>query len=303
VLRHRVRGIHDIDEAVSTPPAGGRARIRGHVVARLAGARSAGISCAWDAVRDAIARRRLDLTSPFAGEEVWRDLPADQSAAIALVDHLARVVREPSSPAVTRAIRDLAERLSASGDEAVPGRSGEQAVQVNNHAFDLRNTGRLEEAEHLMRAALAIDLAVRPADHPKVPHRRNNLATVLLMQGRVAEAREQAAAAWLLQGTRYDLTSARILTIRLAIAFAGSEPCALFAGQLKAHLAMWPLPDFADVDRHWQMAPVLDRLAARIEDGAIGLLRAIVGVLNGSGSIGALEDWPLWRETPAQPLW
>lgn len=165
----------------------------------------------------------------------------------------------------------MTERLGASGEQAPLRRSGEHAIALNNHAFELRSAGRLEEAAWLMRAALAIDLAVRPANHPKVPHRRNNLGVVLLLQGRVAEAREQVTQAWQQSGAPYDLTSARILTTRLVVALVDNEPCELFLGQLKSHLAIRPLSNVADVNRFWQMNPVIDVIAPRLEPGDVRL--------------------------------
>jgi hypothetical protein len=47
----------------------------------------------------------------------------------------------------------------------------------------------VDEAEWLMRAALATDLAVRPANHPKVPHRRNNLTGIVTLGGEARSRR------------------------------------------------------------------------------------------------------------------
>jgi hypothetical protein len=153
-----------------------------------------------------------------------------------------------------------------------------------------------------MRAALATDLAVRPPHHPKVPHRRNNLGTVLVIQGRLAEAREQVTQAWEQSCGRYDLTSARILTVRLLIALIDREPSELFLGQLKSHLAIQPLQNVAEVDRFWKILPLLDELAPRMSPDDVRLLKAIVRVLNACVPGDPLETIERWREALPLPL-
>jgi hypothetical protein len=153
-----------------------------------------------------------------------------------------------------------------------------------------------------MRAALVTDLAVRPPNHPKVPHRRNNLGTVLVIQGRLAEAREEVTRAWEQSCGRYDLTSARILTVRLLIALIDNEPCELFLGQLKSHMAIQPLQNVAEVDRFWKLVPLLDGLAPRLSPDDVRLLKAVVRVLNDRGPCDVLETMERWREAASLPL-
>jgi hypothetical protein len=166
----------------------------------------------------------------------------------------------------------------------------------------MRNTGRLDEAEWLMRAALKIDRSERHDQHPKVLHRRNNLGIVLLLQGRRAQARELVTAAWPRAGGQHDLTTARVLTTRMLIAMLDGAPFGLYVGQLKTHLTWWPLPDLANVDSHWQMTFVLERVALTLRPDYLELLAAIVDVLNGSRPVGALSSFTTFRDAPAQPL-
>lgn len=72
VLEHRVPGISqaEIEGAMSHPPAGGRARLRGEAVRRIAAADGTG-TCDWTGVWDARACRRLDLLDPFESVERW----------------------------------------------------------------------------------------------------------------------------------------------------------------------------------------------------------------------------------------
>ena len=300
VLRHRIVGVDEIDRAATTPPEEGRARIRGHVVTRLAG-RASAFSCGWDGIRDQISLRTLDLTDPFTDSEAWSDLPATENTGDAVVAQLFRRLSAQPSSVERQSVRELAERLSDAGEHAPSRCSAQHAIDLNNRAMELRREGRLQEAEWLMRAALAIDLRVRP-NSPKVPHRRNNLATVLMMQGRIAEAREQVTLAWQHSGPRYDVTSARVLTMRLAIALICVEPPEFFLGQLKSHLIVQPLPDFADVVRRWEAGCVLDALAPRLGRDALGVLQAIVAVLNAERAVESLEDVDGWRDAPPEPL-
>jgi proteasome accessory factor A len=78
-LTHRIDGIGDIEQAMTEPPVGSRAFLRGHTVRRLAGNRSA--SGAWQQVVDFGERKILDLSDPFAQKESWQPLPPDSSPA------------------------------------------------------------------------------------------------------------------------------------------------------------------------------------------------------------------------------
>jgi hypothetical protein len=93
-----------------------------------------------------------------------------------------------------------------------------------------------------------------PRSHPKIPHRLNNLCTVLIMQGKLDEAKVLLVRAWQLKSGQHDLTSARVLYVRLAVALLESEPKEIFVGQLKTLLALESLPDYADVVKVWDIA-------------------------------------------------
>ena len=62
------------------------------------------------------------------------------------------------------------------------------ATRLNNLALLLQATNRLDEAEPLMRRALAIDEKSFGPDHPTVAIRLNNLAQLLQATNRLAEA-------------------------------------------------------------------------------------------------------------------
>ena len=70
VLAHHIPGVEAIEEAISEPPAVGRARIRGEVIRRLAGQKG-NYQCDWQGIFDAGTNRLLDLSEPFESAERW----------------------------------------------------------------------------------------------------------------------------------------------------------------------------------------------------------------------------------------
>lgn len=78
VLSSGIDGIDPIDPAVSTPPGGSRARLRGEMIQRLAGGPSRA-HCDWESIVDFDRRRILDLSDPFATDAAWADLPSSAS--------------------------------------------------------------------------------------------------------------------------------------------------------------------------------------------------------------------------------
>jgi hypothetical protein len=72
-------------------------------------------------------------------------------------------------------------------------KSPQRCLDLNNLARLLQDTNRLQEAESLMRRALAIDEASFGADHPNVAIRLNNLAVLLQDTNRLQEPTSQTA--------------------------------------------------------------------------------------------------------------
>jgi proteasome accessory factor A len=77
VLRHRVNGVDNIEHAMAEPPAVGRAHVRGQVIQRLATDHDA--RCDWQSVIDFSEGRALNLSDPFASEEIWSPLSNSDS--------------------------------------------------------------------------------------------------------------------------------------------------------------------------------------------------------------------------------
>jgi hypothetical protein len=69
VLEHRVDGVGPIADAMTAPPAIGRARIRGQCVRRYQN--QSGYACSWSGVYDLTNDRYMDLSNPFELEEKW----------------------------------------------------------------------------------------------------------------------------------------------------------------------------------------------------------------------------------------
>jgi len=71
-LQHRLDAVGDIEIATATPPAMGRAHIRGEAIRRLSAERG-DWRCDWQNITNFADGRVLDLSDPFVAEEVWRD--------------------------------------------------------------------------------------------------------------------------------------------------------------------------------------------------------------------------------------
>jgi len=73
VLTHEVAKIGDIREFVRTPPASGRARLRGKFIGQVTDNRER-FECDWQGIWDRKRDRFLDLSDPFATTEQWHNL-------------------------------------------------------------------------------------------------------------------------------------------------------------------------------------------------------------------------------------
>jgi hypothetical protein len=78
VLAHHVAGVDNIRQAMTEPPEGTRARLRGKWIKQLAG-RGADDWCEWFGVCDSRERRILDLYDPLAHTENWRAGSIDET--------------------------------------------------------------------------------------------------------------------------------------------------------------------------------------------------------------------------------
>ncbi len=79
LLDHRLVGRQDVERAVHTPPALGRAKLRGECVRRFA-SRASRYACDWDVVWDLEGSRMLDLSDPFTQREEWTETEKGSAA-------------------------------------------------------------------------------------------------------------------------------------------------------------------------------------------------------------------------------
>jgi hypothetical protein len=141
-----------------------------------------------------------------------------------------------------------------------------------------------------------------PPDSPKRPHRRNNLALVLLRADRLADAIEVNAEAWTLKAGQHDVTSGRILVVRIALRLLLRLPDAgFYVGQLKTVLAMDPLGCLGDVSTTWDVPDVLRMISRRLRRDEAALVRHAVTALDGARAPG-LDDLSAWRDAPPVTL-
>jgi hypothetical protein len=76
VLDHDGPGVGDLDGALETPPASGRARLRGEAIRTLARRRQTS-TADWHGVWDRKRKRMLDLSNPFAEVAEWQPWAVD----------------------------------------------------------------------------------------------------------------------------------------------------------------------------------------------------------------------------------
>jgi hypothetical protein len=102
--------------------------------------------------------------------------------------------------------------------------------------------------------------------------------------------------AWNLKAGQHDITSQRILFVRLVIAFLEGESREMLAGQLKTLLTHGPLPDYADVVVVWDIGYFIEYLTPKLDPGTVGFLTALVEAMNDPAKLARLEEFSEWRE-------
>jgi hypothetical protein len=176
-------------------------------------------------------------------------------------------------------------------------------IALNNRALELRKHDQLPQAERMLRRAIAIEDESIPADSPRRPHRRNNLALVLLRADRLDEARAVNAEAWTLQAARADVTGGRILFTRIALEWlAGTRAVHHYVGQLKTLLAPATLACEGDITPTWDIPDVARALGARLAPADAAFLMEVAAVLNAPERVAVLAAHRAWAEAPAVAL-
>jgi hypothetical protein len=224
---------------------------------------------------------------------------------------------------VPRADTLLVQKLSieASGGRGLPCRQGEvlsdeelfhttvddvappDPVGLNQAALHHRKRDQLELAERRLREAIALEDAAVAADSPKRPHRRNNLAIVLMRAGNLAESVAVNAEAWRLKAGQHDLTSGRILFVRIALTFLrGDRNVRVYLGQLKTLLRRESLTCRGDIADVWDVPDVLGMLCEELRAADAELLLHAAEVLNDRNHFAVLKRLDAWKAARAVAL-
>ncbi len=286
VLTHRVDGVGDVAHAIDHPPDVARARLRGQLVRELAG-NDGRYCCSWDGVWDCEDGKCIDLSDPFVAVHEWKDWSREGS---------------PEPPF---------RFLVGMDEDGAGGRRRRQAaamrssdpIALNQAALEHRKHDELDDAERLLRRAIEIEDTRVAADSPKRPHRRNNLAIVLMRTGNLAEACRWNAEAWSLKTGQHDLTSGRILFARIALRLLlGDGDVGLYLGQLKTLLRREALECLGDIAPTWDIPDVLGMLCDKLDEPDAELLANATDALNDRAYVPSLDRFDLWNSAATVAL-
>ncbi|NUN08627.1 MAG: toll/interleukin-1 receptor domain-containing protein [Ignavibacteriaceae bacterium] len=169
------------------------------------------------------------------------------------------------------------------------------AIDLNNLGLEYRKIGRINEAEICIRKALLYDIKIRGGDHPKIAHRLNNLSSILLMQGKHNEAKDNLINAWNLKNFKHDITSPRILYVRLTTAILQKDSTGVYIGQLKTLFSLGPLPDYAEVSATWEPVHFVEYLRTNLGDDNSDFLLALADVTNDFNLLWILDKYDIWK--------
>lgn len=133
-----------------------------------------------------------------------------------------------------------------------------------------------------------------------------NLCFVLIMQDKLKEASTVALQAWALNASHHTQNGARVLLLRLAIAFLQSQGSEVFIGQLKTlFIGTQPL-EAGKASRVWSFVALIASVRSKLCAAESDLLRVGFAVLNDAGGLAELEMHQLWcdqRPMPLDVLW
>lgn len=281
VLAHHVA-------ATGESPEVPRVRVRAELIDALSGAGNR-YCCTWEGVWDCEQGTYVDLRDPFTtAPATWQPWDLDANGDDDAVP--------PERFFSGRASVVRRRRRRSAGDDSDP-------IALNNRALALRKRHHVEEAERLLRLAIAIEDTQVAADSPKRPHRRNNLALVLLAAGKLADADAANREAWALKLAPHDVTSARILFTRVALGLrTGDRAVGLYLGQLKTLLGAAPLPCVGDVSATWDVDDVLDTLMGELAADDDSLLIDLAAALNDPRRVATLATAARWTAAPPTRL-
>ncbi len=102
---------------------------------------------------------------------------------------------------------------------------------------------------------------------------------------------------------QHDLTSGRILFVRIALRFLlGERDASLYLGQLKTLLQCDPLECLGDIAATWEIPDVLAMLGEALDAGEAELLLRVAAALDDRAGREALDAVEAWIGAAAMPL-
>lgn len=227
--------------------------------------------------------RALQVFRKSSGENHWRTLMTEKE--------LARILNSNGKALESR----LLLKTNVEKSKIHLPDSPDTALAFNDFALLLRKEGNAVEAEKYLRLALGIDERMRGVNSQKIPHRLMNLCTAIVMQGRLVEAKQHLIRGWQIKTGQHDLTSTRLLFVRLVVALLELQPAGQFVGYLKTVLSQEHLAALTGVARVWDIAYFIEFLRPKIGERHAEFLTALVAALNDRTKAPDLERFPEWQ--------
>ena len=236
--------------------------------------------------KEAVLRRLLEMRARQKG--------CGHYATWEIINRLAKLLKDRGDARGGMALRTKYTNVNMDDPES--------AVILSCLALDWRKVGCPNEAELLLRQALEIENRLLSRDSYKHPHRLNNLATVLIMQGKLAEAKGLLRCAWKLMKGKHDTTSTRILVSRIAVSLLESRLPGIHIGRLKTLLYDRPPNVAGNITATTKAAVMIDHLRRQFSNEHFGFLHALFRAINDPENMSGLERFSLWQNCPALPL-
>ena len=260
VLNHRVRGIEDFEQALTEPPALGRAHLRGQVVRRMAGADR--VMCDWQHIFNYRDGQVLDLSDPFVEKESWR--PLDQFE-----------VRDGQMP---RSFSGLHGFDRESGDSG-----GTSQYSRRVAALRCYQSGDYVGAETLLRRLVE--------EGYEVASNHCHIARALILMNRDDEARQHVRLALEGVGGASPYVMPRILFFQWIFTTLDGSGASFVASNIKTAL------EAPGASSEWTIQPMLDHLRPRLGLANFRFLRALAKVISDGQAVSRLDAFPQWRST------
>jgi tetratricopeptide (TPR) repeat protein len=161
----------------------------------------------------------------------------------------------------------------------------EELTAMRGQALTKYNKGDHAQAEAILR--------MLQKNNFEVPSTHCHLARVLVMQGKIDDAREEIRQGWEHRALGPNYVIPRILWFQLLFGLVGgcSEPeegLVATLGRLKHALAQ------PDAHMPWTIQPVLERMQPRLAPDSFALLKALSAAIDDAANIPALDQFPAW---------